>query len=381
MGGYFRDFMRISNYLRQWNRIDQGALDRMYIQGFGNTTRRRIEHRLSIMQPDHHPDNPYPQSMVQEAAQFLLSSTSPLSSSFADQKPTVLGPTSPTLEIKTEPTEMGSLMSVMQQMVGSLTMLTQQVTAISAQRNPGTGPATGQSNSCHFCGKTACRVKICETVNEYVAAGKCAKDQNGRITLPSGGWLPRGLEGTTMAQRIDNYHSTNPGQLARNPAPRVTAAMFESVESLAFTRQVEEEGETEKGEIEEFVRVMANEAAKRFDKGKKKNPVPKVVITTPASPQAPQPAATTQQTTPETTPAKPATRGEPQFHFQSPCDDPALVGKVWDRTLDTPIMLTQWELLTVSVDIRKKFKDHTTAKQVPANMTGMTEVMYQQTGE
>src|SRR5436190_18772241 len=110
--------------------------------------------------------------------------------------------------------------------------------------------------------------------------------------------------------------------------------MFESVESLAFTRQIEEEEETEKGEIEEFVRVMANEAAKRFDKGKKKNPVPKVIVTNPASPQAPRPATTTQQTTPETTPAKPATRGEPQFHFQSPCDDPARIGTVWDRTLD-----------------------------------------------
>src|SRR3954453_19230487 len=98
---------------------------------------------------------------------------------------------------------------------------------------------------------------------------------------------------------------------------------------------------------------MANEAAKRFDKGKKKNPVPKVVITTPASPQAPRPAATTQQTTPETTPAKPATRGEPQFHFQSPCDDPALVGKVWDRTLDAPITLTQRVFLADSGGIVK----------------------------
>src|SRR3954454_10934325 len=97
----------------------------------------------------------------------------------------------------------------------------------------------------------------------------------------------------------------NPGQLARNLTPRVTAAMYESVESLAFAREVEEEEETEKGEIEEFVRVMANEAARRFDKGKKKNPVPKVVITTPASPQAPRPAATTQQTTPERPPPNP----------------------------------------------------------------------------
>src|SRR4051794_38432689 len=123
---------------------------------------------------------------------------------------------------------------------------------------------------------------------------------------------------------------------------------------------------------------MANEAAKRFDKGKKKNPVPKVVITNPASPQAPRPATTTQQTTPETTPAKPATRGEPQFHFQSPCDDPALVGRVWDRALEAPITLTQRELLAVSVDLRKRFKDHTTAKRVPVVSTTVNEAWFQQ---
>src|SRR3954452_14161518 len=89
LGEYFQDFTQIANYLRQRNRIDQGALDRLYIQGFGNATRRGIEHRLSITQPDQHPDDPYPQPMAQEAAQFLLLSTSPLSTSHIDQKPNI----------------------------------------------------------------------------------------------------------------------------------------------------------------------------------------------------------------------------------------------------------------------------------------------------
>jgi hypothetical protein len=43
LGTYCRDFKRISNYLVSQNRIDEGACMRLFIQGFGDATRRRIE--------------------------------------------------------------------------------------------------------------------------------------------------------------------------------------------------------------------------------------------------------------------------------------------------------------------------------------------------
>src|SRR3954453_11579568 len=170
---YFQDFTQIANYLRQRSRIDQGALDRLYIQGFGNATRRRIEHKLSITQPDQHPDDPYPQPMVQEAAQFLLSSTSPLSTLHIDQKPNIPR-LAPQPAVKTETAEMAGLMTVMQQMVGSLAVLTQQVTSMAGQRQGGSGGmGTGSNannnsssnntntfgNKCHFCGEVNGRVR------------------------------------------------------------------------------------------------------------------------------------------------------------------------------------------------------------------------------
>ena len=152
------------------------------------------------------------------------------------------------------------------------------------------------ANKCHFCGQPNCRVRTCPKVEEYMEAGKCAKDQNGRITLPSGGWLPRGVEGMSMAARIDQYHTANPGQLA---SPRVTSALLEVVESFAY---VKDEAEGNEGEEEDagYARVLANEAAK----GKKRAQVPRVVITTPHQQQTSGPAA--QPQTRESAPAKPA---------------------------------------------------------------------------
>src|SRR3954447_5914608 len=44
----------------------------------------------------------------------------------------------------------------------------------------------------------------------------------------------------------------------------------------------------------------------------------------------------------------------------------------------TPITLTQQELLAVSVDLRKRFKDHTTAKRVPVVSTTVNEAWFHQ---
>src|SRR5256885_488449 len=102
----------------------------------------------------------------------------------------------------------------------------------------------------------------------------------------------------TMAVRIDQYHTTNPGQLAN---PRVTSVLLEAIESLAYKEEADE-GEEEDGR---YIRVLANKAVK----GKKKAPVPRVVIMT--SPQQQTSGSTTQPQTHESAPAKPATQGEP----------------------------------------------------------------------
>jgi hypothetical protein len=49
LGEYYREFERISGYLLAHGKTDQAACNRLYIQGFGDATRRRIEQRLQIV--------------------------------------------------------------------------------------------------------------------------------------------------------------------------------------------------------------------------------------------------------------------------------------------------------------------------------------------
>ena len=58
----------------------------------------------------------------------------------------------------------------------------------------------------------------------------------------------------------------------------------------------------------------------------------------------------------------------PQYKYQTPVEDPKLVRAVLDQALDVKIKLSQWELLALSLDVRKQIKELTTTKRVTAGV-------------
>ena len=103
--------------MKSTGRIDDGGINRLFVNGFGDATRRRIEHRLSIIEPNHHPDDPYSMETVQKAAEFLLSATSSLIPATREFSSTVSGTSvSPEREIKAEtpmPTDFSALVAAL----------------------------------------------------------------------------------------------------------------------------------------------------------------------------------------------------------------------------------------------------------------------------
>jgi hypothetical protein len=57
----------------------------------------------------------------------------------------------------------------------------------------------------------------------------------------------------------------------------------------------------------------------------------------------------------------------PQYQYSTPVEDPAVVLKVVNCALDVPISITQWELLSISPEARKQYKELTTTWQVSAS--------------
>ncbi len=75
LGQYYRDFEEISKHLAKHRRVNDQEQDRLFLQGFGETTCKHIEARIVITNQQHHPDDPYPMAEVQKAAKWLLAST------------------------------------------------------------------------------------------------------------------------------------------------------------------------------------------------------------------------------------------------------------------------------------------------------------------
>jgi hypothetical protein len=67
----------------------------------------------------------------------------------------------------------------------------------------------------------------------------------------------------------------------------------------------------------------------------------------------------------------PANTSGPQYRYSTPIENPAVVLKVVNRALDVPVSITQRELLSISSEAQKQYKELTTTRQVSA---GTTEV-------
>jgi hypothetical protein len=52
----------------------------------------------------------------------------------------------------------------------------------------------------------------------------------------------------------------------------------------------------------------------------------------------------------------------PQYRYSTPIEDPAIVLKVVSHALDVPISITQRELLSISPEARKQYKELTTTR-------------------
>lgn len=68
-----------------------------------------------------------------------------------------------------------------------------------------------QLEACHYCGHQGHMVHQCAVVDEDINLGQCICNQEGRLVLPSGLFLPRTIPGTTMRDRFNEWHKHNPG--------------------------------------------------------------------------------------------------------------------------------------------------------------------------
>jgi hypothetical protein len=250
---------------------------------------------------------------------------------------------------------------------------------------------------------------------DYINRGLCKWDPtNNRIVLPNNGWIRRWTTGNNIKERLDDYYRQNPIHAAATPvaiplAPTTSIKdvppsqnLLEVVENLHAAVSTDPDNTDDDEAIIQALQQaqQALEQKKKkqvhFDgvemppmrKGKAldsilKHPdqagAAKENQSSAAGPSAPvsritvsTPVITTTATRNIPTAIKNTAATDtsgPQYRYSTPVEDPAIVLKVVNRALNIPVSITQRELLSISPEVRKQYKELTTMRRVSASVT------------
>src|SRR5208282_2084121 len=164
-----------------------------------------VMNRLTLKKPDHYHNIPYPIEDVYEAARFLLQGSSGTASmpAISSPPPVTSQPNSEYIKTETFTTMMAEFTKTMSE-------------AFSASRSRGftrTQQEPNQPVECNYCGGPHF-IQECGNVEEDIKGGKCRRNQEGKVVLPTGAYVSRTVPGKWMRDRINEWHRQHPNQLA-----------------------------------------------------------------------------------------------------------------------------------------------------------------------
>jgi hypothetical protein len=379
-----------------------------------DATRSKVLHWLSIVNPNTHPDDGYLMSDIDSAARFVLHGTS-------GDLPRPVDLTPGQVTVKTE--DLSALVTslaktLMAQAVSSGTM---------SQPTSGTNQQPAQPNnsarrySCHYCDNAQHGIGECPQVDEDTKKGLVKRNAEGKVTLPTGAFVPRNTPGNNMQERVTEWHKRNPGNVAvgtmsyaidpSNPTSSMMFSIASDDPTSVFTLSdddriaaVERELFQLKAKKARLKGVFVPQRTRRAPTpatqpgpSSENVPINPALAPQPANlPPTPAPASTAQQppaaprvtikelpehpfaAVPDATyrpltqrnigapPAKPKDEAKrPAYKTVAPIENPKTVEAVLERSLKgSSVTLSHEELLSISPKIRNKLRDLLTPKRV-----------------
>lgn len=413
---YHLHFLAITTWLIDKHQLADLEQKRGYVRAFQPALWAAVSNRLQILKTNHHPSIPFDIQDVNDAARFVLQSSAIAAQHYFPTSPIPVPPITilqrPVIPaaavaapaavpvIKTE--NLGALFSEFTKTI---------VEAMNKNmRGTSSNPHQRQVN-CNMCDGPH-YIKDCPTVNEYITAGKCKRNGEGKVVLPSGSYVPRDIPGTLLHERIDEWHRRFPNQLA-------TAAMVHTIvtEHKAFTEnsvphcsyQLTSDDRIATLEAELFnLRARRPEVPStirtRAQRAREPPPsasIEEVVPTPPVRHETPDvvaPAAAPVVEVVETernvaaeiekehpfskakdaayapptdrnvgAPVKAPAYKKPEVAYKTlpPVHEPSIATDVYKRSMETPITITQRELLSLSPEVRSQVRDATTTRRIP----------------
>jgi hypothetical protein len=424
---YHLQFLTITSWLIEKQQLGVLEQQRGYLRAFQPRLLGAINNRLQMKYPDHHPNIPHTVQEVYEAARFILqSATTAPQNYFAPVPSTVNPPFVPDGAVsiaKREP-------SVKKEDIGSLfTEFTKTIVEAINQNNRGRSNQSSDSaprnTNCNFCAGPHF-IRDCDKVEEHIRAGKCKRNTEGKIVLPSGAYVPRDIPGTLLSDRINEWHNRNPNQLAaatllntveardsfpasitthsilKNSYQLSTSDRIATIEAELFNLRSRNQKfvplprtraqkaripSTEEDEDEDAAAVRAARQPQIVEVEEEGSSQPVVTKETPTvveTTRAPEPTKAPEHPyknakdaayappsdrnvgAPVKVPVVPK-KSDPAYKTLPPVHDPSIATDVYKRSMETPITITQRELLSLSPEVRSQVRDVTTTRRIPHN--------------
>lgn len=287
------------------------------------------------------------------------------------------------------------------------------VTALSQAQGTSTRPPSNRD----FARALACLmcdgphlVNACDVVLDYIKAGKCRRNHEGKVVLSTGAYVPREIPGKNLKERIDEWHNRNPGQLAAATLfnainmstkealtlPRNTTFQFTTDDRIATleaelfnlknkktnanpirTRaQKARMTTTNDDDDDDAAEVAAARASKSTAEASTIDNTPTQSTSTPQPvtqehpfrnakdaayvPPVNKPTANNVSSVPQV----PAKKPEQAYRTLPPIHDANIATDVYKRAMESPITITQRELLSLSPEVRSQVREATSGKRV-----------------
>jgi len=210
---YHLRFQAVTSYLLKKKLIGEVEQFNAFVRSFSLAFWTDISRRLQVKHSDHYPDLPYKISEVYDAAHFVLhdlptgSSAIPIPAFPSQQpSPSSVSYTPPPLQPVDLPPTIKS-----EQLGSILTEFTKSIVEAIKQANMSDNNCLSSSSnfrrstSCNMCRKEHF-IRDCEVITEYIHAGKCRCNTEGKVVLPSSSFIPRDIPGTLLHDCFDEWH-------------------------------------------------------------------------------------------------------------------------------------------------------------------------------
>ena len=197
---YHLHFIAITTWLMKKNQLHELEQKWAYLQGFQPTLLTSVMQWLQLNNLNHL-NVLYSIQDMYKAAQFILQGS-----------PVI--PITPTVTSGNQGT------------LNDLTLKTEQISAIFSKFtksiiyaiNNGTVSKAQVTQEvwdklCNLCSGTHF-IRECKMIEEYIKAGKCRRNIEGKIVLSTGAWILQDIPGNNFKEQIDKWHNCNPNQLA-----------------------------------------------------------------------------------------------------------------------------------------------------------------------